>query len=130
MSTDQRLPHCVRAFFDAVNDRDADRAGESFTDYATYHLLMPHPPAEGRRAIVEALGRSLAEATKVQWDIVSWGRRDDVVFVERVDRFFYGDNEAAIECLGAFTLHDDKIRSVRDYADLSTWRQRKAVAQS
>lgn len=130
MSRVGSLPDCMVEFFDAVNQRDAERAGEALTLDATYHLIMPHPPVEGREAIVAALRSSLTEADKVQWDIVAWGSHDDVVFVERVDRFFYGEKEAAIECMGAFTMRDGRIHAIRDYADLATWRQRKATAQT
>lgn len=123
------LPACVLAFLDAINARDVDRAGECFAPDASYHLLMPHPPVEGRRAIVEALRPSVAGADRVQWDVVTWGVNGEVVFVERIDRFFYTDNEAAIECLGVFTLRNGLIQSIRDYADLATWRLRKAAAQ-
>ena len=122
------LPACVLAFFDAVNERNVDRAGECFTPDATYHLLMPHPPVTGRQAIVDALRPSLTGADRVQWDVVAWDGRDEVFFIERVDRFFFGGKEAAIECVGVFTLRGGLIHAVRDYADLATWRKRKAAA--
>lgn len=124
----QALPTAVAAFLDAVNARDAERLGQHLTDDMTYHLIVTHPPIRGREAVVLALRRVLSEADRVRWDVVSFAANDDLVFVERVDRFWYAGHEAAIECLGVFTLRDGKIAEVRDYADMETWRSRKAAA--
>lgn len=122
------LPAAITGFFDAVNRRDAEEAGEFLTEDITYHLIVPYPPVTGRDAVVAALGRSINEADQVRWDVVSWAATGDRVFVERVDRFWFGEREAAIECTGVFEMRDGLIREVRDYADMGTWKTRKAAA--
>lgn len=128
MTIATELPSVIATFLDAINDRDAGRAGRSFTDDISYQLLVPYPALVGREAVVAALDKSLNEADRVRWDVVSFAVGDGVALVERVDRFWFGDREAAIECTGVFELRDGLIAAVRDYADLGTWRERKAKA--
>jgi limonene-1,2-epoxide hydrolase len=122
------LPAPVRSFLDAINARNAGALGALMTDDMTYHLIVPHPPVVGRDAVVEVMGRVLTEADQVRWDVVGWASAGDLVYVERVDRFWYGDREAAIECLGVFRVVDGLIAEIRDYADMDTWKERKALA--
>jgi limonene-1,2-epoxide hydrolase len=123
------LPPVVSAFLAAVEDRDAAAVGRCLTEAAVYHFLMPHPPVIGRTAVQDTFARVLGEATRVRWDIVTSAVAGDRVFLERVDRFWFGDREAAIECTGVMELHGGRIAVVRDYADLSTWQARKSEAQ-
>ncbi|CAA0129938.1 Uncharacterised protein [Mycolicibacterium vanbaalenii] len=122
------LPQSISCFFSAVNARDADALGAVVTADVKYHLIVPHPPVCGRTAVVEALRKSLQEADRVDWEVLSWSATDDLVFIERLDRFWFGDREAAIECTGVFVLRDGLISEIRDYADLGTWRTRKSAA--
>lgn len=124
------LHPAIEGLLKAINARDADAAAAFMTDDISYHLIVPYPPKVGREAVVEALRTSITEADRVQWDVVSHSGTGDLVFVERIDRFWFGEREAAIECTGAFELRDGKIAAVRDYADLQTWRQRKQAAQA
>jgi limonene-1,2-epoxide hydrolase len=128
LASAHRLPASVAGFLDAMNARDADSAGSCFTEDISYHLIVPYPAVTGREAVVAALAKSLTEADRVRWEVVSWSASDEYVFVERVDRFWYGDREATIECTGVFVLRDGLIAAVRDYADLATWRERKKAA--
>ncbi|MDO3402741.1 nuclear transport factor 2 family protein [Mycolicibacterium neoaurum] len=122
------LPPAISGFLAAMDARDADAAAAFFTEDISYHLLMPHPPVVGRDAVVSALRTSIADADRASWDVVSWAVAGELAFVERVDRFWFGEREAAIECTGVFVLRDGLIAAVRDYADLGTWRERKAAA--
>jgi limonene-1,2-epoxide hydrolase len=122
------LPQLISRFFSAINARDADALGAIMTEDVSYHLIVPHPPVCGRSAVVDALRKSLQEADRVDWEVRSWSATDDLVFVERIDRFWFGDREAAIECTGVFVLRDELISEVRDYADPGTWRSRKEAA--
>lgn len=122
------LPAAIAGFLDAVNRSDAAATGQFLTQDVTYHLIVPYPPVTGRDAVVAALSRSINEANRVRWDVVNWAAASDTVFVERIDRFWFGEREAAIECNGVFVLCDGLIREVRDYADMNTWLSRKAAA--
>lgn len=123
------LPAVITEFLAAVNDRDARRVAACFTEDAQYHFLVPQPAVVGRDAIEAAYTRVLGECSDVSWEVVTSAVDDGLVFLERVDRFFFDGREAAIECLGVFELEDDLIRTVRDYADHETWRERKSAAQ-
>lgn len=122
------LPRPVAEFFDAVNSRDFDALACCLAEDTSYHLAVPHPPVTGRTAVVDALRVSLTAADRVSWEPISHLADHDRTFVERVDRFWFGAHEAAIEVTGVFELAGDTIGAIRDYADLDTWRQRKAAA--
>ncbi|MBA4857490.1 nuclear transport factor 2 family protein [Nocardia farcinica] len=126
--TSSELPAAISDFLAAVDARDAAAAGRTFTEDISYQLLVPYPPVVGRAAVVAALDKSLTEADRVRWEVVSFAVNADLALVERVDRFWFGDREAAIECTGVFQLRDGLIAAVRDYADLGTWRERKTTA--
>ncbi len=122
------LPRPVAEFFDAVNSRDFDALACCLAEDISYHLAVPHPPVTGRTAVVDALRVSLTAADRVSWEPRSHLADRDRAFVERLDRFWFGAHEAAIEVTGVFELAGGTIGAIRDYADLDTWRQRKAAA--
>lgn len=122
------LPPPVSAFLDAVGRRDTDAVLACFTEDATYAYAVPLPELSGRQAI-DGMFRPLLEgAERVQWDVVSTVQDGERVWVERVDRFWYDGREVPIECTGLFELDGERIRSVRDYCDLQTYRSRKEGA--
>ncbi|MGX4688138.1 nuclear transport factor 2 family protein [Streptomyces sp. JNUCC 63] len=122
------LPAAVSEFLEAVNARDPSRVAACFTEDAAYHFLVPQPPVTGRSAIEAAYTKVLGECTQVRWDVVAGAAAGHLVFLERVDRFWYDGREAAIECCGVFELGGGLIRVARDYADHRTWRERRAAA--
>jgi limonene-1,2-epoxide hydrolase len=128
MSMGNELPDAVRRFLTAMDARNDAAVGTCFTDDATYHLIMPMPPVTGRAAITATFAKVIGETSRIRWEVVSHAVVGDRVYLERVDRFWYGDREAASECLGVFVLKDGLIHSVRDYADFETWRGRKEQA--
>ncbi|WP_394855147.1 MULTISPECIES: nuclear transport factor 2 family protein [Gordonia] len=91
------LPRPVAEFFDAVNSRDFDALACCLAEDISYHLAVPHPPVTGRTAVVDALRVSLTAADRVSWEPISHLADHDRTFVERVDRFWFGAHEAAIE---------------------------------
>ena len=122
------LPQAIAGFLAAVNARDVEAVDLYLTEDVVYHLIVPLPPVSGKPNVLAALGKSINEADRVSWEVTGWARSGDQVFVERLDRFWFGAAEAAIECTGVFELREDKIAVVRDYADLGTWRARKQAA--
>jgi limonene-1,2-epoxide hydrolase len=124
-----KLPDIVRELFAAINDRDAVALGRCLAEQAEYHFIVPLEPAVGRDDVVASFTEILAEPSRVQWDVLAFAQNGNHVFVERVDRFWFGEHEAFVECTGVIDLDDDGlITSVRDYVDLATWRERKAAA--
>jgi limonene-1,2-epoxide hydrolase len=83
------LPAVITDFLEAVNARDAGRVGACFTEDAGYHFLMPHPAVVGRNAIEATFTKIFGECTDVQWENTTTAVNGDLVFLERVDRFFY-----------------------------------------
>lgn len=122
------LPQPLTDFFAAVNAVDLEAVGDCLAEEVTYQFLVPHPAAVGRKAVIDALRSSLTAADRISWEPTSHLAGDDLAFVERVDRFWFGEHEAAIDVVGVFELADGRITAVRDYADLNTWRERKAAA--
>lgn len=122
------LPAVLQRFFAAINARDSSELAGVFTEDVSYALLVPHPPLVGKEAVVNALAASITEADRVLWEVRCWSATGDIVFIERIDRFWFQGKEAAIECAGVFELRGDAIAAVRDYADLGAWRARKNAA--
>jgi limonene-1,2-epoxide hydrolase len=123
------LPPVAREFLNAVERRDATAVAACFTEDASYAIAMPHPALEGRAAIESALVEVFGEVDATRWDVVTAGTVGDLVYLERVDRFWFGGMEASIECIGVIRIADGRIAEIRDYADVATWRERKALAQ-
>lgn len=115
------LPKIVDEFLAGVQALDAARVARCFTEDGTYHFLVPKPPVQGRAAIEAAFSRVLGEVNRTRWDVITSGVSGDRVYLERIDRFWYGEHEAAMQCLGVFELRGEQIDSVRDYADHETW---------
>ncbi|MCR5976338.1 DUF4440 domain-containing protein [Gordonia jinghuaiqii] len=124
------LPRPLTEFFDAVNACDFDALANCLSEDVSYQFLVPHPPVVGREAVIEALRASLTDADRVSWELLGHLAAGPLAFVERVDRFWFAGHEAAIDVVGVFELADDTVTAVRDYADLDTWRQRKAAARN
>lgn len=121
------LPAAVATFLDALSARDLYAVLACFTEDATYAYAVPMPPLMGRAAIGAMFGPLLSEASAVRWDIVHFTVAGERVWTERVDRFTFGDREVAIECAGVFELGGGRVRAVRDYVDLATWRERRSA---
>ncbi|WP_019873680.1 nuclear transport factor 2 family protein [Sporichthya polymorpha] len=119
------LPPAIVGFLAALERRDLDGVLDHFTADATYAYAMPLPALEGREAIGAMFGKLLVEAEAVRWDIVGYTVDGDRVWTERVDRFTFAGREVPIEVAGIFELAGEKIRAVRDYVDMATWRERK-----
>lgn len=123
------LPTAVVDFLTAVDARDAAAVAASFDTDAAYHVAVPHPPVRGRTAIEALFTRIFTEAERVRWEVRSWSGDEYRIFLERVDRFWYGGHEAVAECCGVVELAGGLIVEIRDYVDLPTWKERKATAR-
>jgi limonene-1,2-epoxide hydrolase len=122
-----RLPPVVGEFLDAVENRDPVAVARCFTEDGAYWFAVPHPPAAGRPAIEAMFTRVLGEADRLTWEIATSAVDGDRVWLERLDRFWFQGQEAAIECVGVLELRHGRIHVVRDYCDVGTWQQRRAA---
>lgn len=121
------IPEPLATFLAAVEARDLDGVLACFHDDASYAYAMPLPALSGRDAIGAMFGGLMKEAEAIRWDIVTCSVDGDRIWTERIDRFTFGGREVAIECMGLFEYSDGRIRSVRDYVDMATWRERKGA---
>jgi len=110
----------IRDFCAAWVRKDLDELVAYFTDDAVYHNV-PVDPVQGKAAIRETFNSFVLPAEKIQWDVLEVAERGNVVFTERVDRFFIGGKEIALPVAGVFEIRDGKIAAWRDYFDLQTW---------
>jgi limonene-1,2-epoxide hydrolase len=119
------MPAALTEFLAAVENRDVEALGACFTDDATYAFAVPLPPMVGRDAILGLFGPLLNDIESARFEIVGYTVDGDRVWTERIDRFVFAGREVFIECAGVFELAGGRIRAVRDYVDMATWRERK-----
>jgi limonene-1,2-epoxide hydrolase len=117
----------VREFIDAYVRRDADAALELVTnDFVFEHVPMPESTiVRGKEQLRERIGGAVAEAERVEWEILHQVAGGDVVMNERVDDFYfpeglYARTHTSTRVVGVFELRDGKIAAWRDYYDLKT----------
>ena len=109
----------------AIESRDLRRIAASLHPDATWQDV-PHPLTIGRDAVVAMLAGIVRWSDEVRWDVVSATTTTDIGWYERVDRFWIDGDEHAVSCNGVFTVDATTglVREVRDYVDLTEWRQR------
>ncbi len=114
----------VECLLDAVASRDLRSVAAALAPDVTWQNV-PHQPVVGRDAVVAMLGGIITWSDDVRWDVVSASTRGDTAWVERVDRFVIDGTEHAVRCNGVVRVDGDgAIVEVRDYVDLSEWRER------
>lgn len=114
----------VERLLDAVASRDLRMVAAALAPDVTWQNV-PHDPAVGRVAVVAMLAGLVTWSDDVRWDVVSASTRGDTAWVERVDRFVINGTEHAVRCNGVVRVDGDgAIVEVRDYVDLSEWRER------
>ncbi|WP_293773949.1 nuclear transport factor 2 family protein [Sporichthya sp.] len=122
------MPAVLEDFFAAIEKRDVEAMSACFTEDATYATAVPLPALVGREAIVTMFGSLLGAVGSARFEIVGYTVDGDRVWTERIDHFTFGDRPVAIECMGVFELVEgDRIKAVRDYVDMNTWRERKGA---
>lgn len=125
------LPAVLEDFLAAVEKRDGAALGACFTEDATYATAVPLPALVGRDAIVTMFGGLLGQVESARFEIVGYtvdtSGDTDRVWTERIDHFTFGDKPVSIECMGVFEIEGDRIKAVRDYVDMNTWRERKGA---
>lgn len=115
--TDEQREAIVRRFIDAWNARD--HAAIRATLHPDIHCVgASYPAAHGIDATM-ALSAPFLAADQIDWQIQTCATRGNLVFVERIDRFRFGDRPwLVIAACGVFDIDDDGlIRRWFDYFD-------------
>lgn len=114
----------VAALLGAIESRDLRRVAEALSPDASWQNV-PHPPLDGRDAVVGLLGGVITWSDRVVWEVVSESYEAGRAHLERVDRFLIDGEWHAVRCNGVFeTDTAGRVREVRDYVDLEEWRRR------
>jgi limonene-1,2-epoxide hydrolase len=86
------------------------------------------PPAVGRDAAIALMGAwnemmAARGIRKIDIDILNWGSRGDVAFVERIDHFKAADGSIveSSEINTVIEFRDGKIWRLQDYMDPRPW---------
>jgi limonene-1,2-epoxide hydrolase len=117
----------VTEFIRAYVRRDADAALDFVTDdFVFEHVPMPESTiVRGKEQLRERIRGAVAEAERVEWEILHQVDGGDVVMNERIDDFYfpeglYARTQTSTRVAGVFELRDGKIAAWRDYYDLKT----------
>jgi limonene-1,2-epoxide hydrolase len=114
----------VSALLGAIESRDLRRIAATLSQDASWQNV-PHPPADGRDAVVAMLGRIVTWSSDVRWDVVSAAYTERSAVLERVDRFLLDGEWYDVQCNGVFDVDGaGLVCAVRDYVDLGEWRGR------
>ncbi len=110
----------VREFIKTWSTLDADRIVEFFAEDGVYHN-MPIAPVSGRPQLRAFIATFVKNWSATEWEIVNLVSAGSVVIAERMDRTRVGDKTVDLPCCGVFELRDGKIRTWRDYFDMTTY---------
>ncbi|HYC01540.1 MAG TPA: limonene-1,2-epoxide hydrolase family protein [Candidatus Limnocylindrales bacterium] len=110
----------VLDFCKAWSRRNCQELLGYFADDAIYHNI-PMPAVQGKDAIEQVFDMFLPISQKIEWEMKQLVGQGNLVFTERVDRFWMGDKTVELPVAGVFELEDGKIKEWRDYFDLATW---------
>lgn len=111
----------LKDFFERFEKRDLDGLMGLWAPGAVYHN-MPVAPLEGVESIRTVMAGFLEIMTKAEFEWVSIGSGGDLVFTERVDRFWFANGKSvALPVAGVHEVRNGKIHAFRDYFDLRTF---------
>lgn len=121
----------VRRWLAAIETRDLDAVVGCFSEDGRWQNV-PGEPAIGRDAIRALLEPIFTRSERIAWDIVTESYTSDRAWLERVDRFVVDGVEHAVRCNGVLEIdaEADLITELRDYVDLTEWRDRIGPALS
>lgn len=119
--------HAVHAWVDAFGTRDVD-AVLATLDPSCVYCNVGEPARVGHAAIRPSFTAVMARADRVAFEVVTESYAAGTGWVERVDRFWIDGTEHALPCNGVFRVDVDTglIVEVRDYLDITGWRQQMA----
>ena len=117
----------VRQFCDAWSKMNFDAIMAALAEDIHYHNV-PLQPVTGK-ANVERYLKQAWRFDRCDWVLLNIAANGKTVLTERIDKFWFGDNEVALPVMGVFIIEGDQIRLWRDYFDLADYRKQLAAAQ-
>ena len=122
----------VEEFGRAWERRDIEAIIAALSDDIVYQNV-PVPEMRGKDAVRHFITPNLTRASGVQFKFLFMAQTPDgnSILCERMDCFFFGEQEVPIPVMGIFEFRGDKIARWRDYADIATFvRQMRAIGQA
>lgn len=111
----------MREFFERFEARDVDGCMRLWAPDAVYHNI-PVAPIQGVEAIREILAAFLQIMEKSEFELRAIASQGDLVFTERVDRFWFKNgNSVDLPVAGVHEVRDGRIHAFRDYFDLRSF---------
>ena len=114
----------VLDFIAAWNANDIERVVHCLSDDVVYHNI-PMQPLTGRADVHRYL-TGKGGFDWVRWTLIAIAENGPMVLTERVDEFGIGGRDVSLPLMGAFEVHDGKIRAWRDYFDLAMYQRQLA----
>jgi len=107
----------VVEFISKWDARDVDGIVSTFAEDPYYHNI-PMDPLTSKQSIREFAEPFLAQATRVEWQVLFIAEDENgVVLTERIDIFEFGDKRVSLPIMGTFEFEGDKLKRWRDYFD-------------
>lgn len=107
----------VTQFCQAIGRKDLDACRGLLSEDVVYHNI-PLDPIEGIEATMAAIEGMFSSFGRLDFQMLAIASSGDTVLTERVDVFESGGNEVPLPVMGAFEIHDGRIRAWRDYFDV------------
>ena len=118
----------LKDFFERFEKRDLDGLMSLWAPDAVYHNI-PVAPLEGVEAIRKIMAGFFEIMTRAEFEWISIGSTGDLVFTERVDKFWFTNGKSvALPVAGVHEVRNGKIVAFRDYFDLSTFEDAAGIA--
>jgi limonene-1,2-epoxide hydrolase len=113
----------VREFLHAFERKDMDAALAMVADDIEYDNV-PLGKVFGAQGMRDLLASGFAgTAERIDWVVLRQAAKGNLVFNERVDRFYFDGHWLEIPVVGIFEFRGTKISLWRDYFDMETWRR-------
>ena len=106
----------VRAQLSAWDTLDHEKILVHFADHAV--LVDPSGTYSGIDEIRSWVEGHVKRMDQASLEVLNIAVNDDLVMVERMDRFIYDGNMVSARCMGAFEVSGAKITAWRDYFDM------------
>lgn len=106
----------VRAKLNAWATLDAEKLLSYFTDDAV--VVDPMGTYRGHGEIRQTFENYVKRMDYANLEVLNIAVNDNLVMVERIDRFIYDGKDVSARCMGAFEVVGDKIAAWRDYFDV------------
>jgi limonene-1,2-epoxide hydrolase len=117
----QTVQRFIAAFIEAWPTKDASGLMAFFSDDAVYHNI-PLDAVQGKEAIRSTLEGFMDMGGNVEVEVANIVAADNLVVVERVDRFIQSGETSSLSIVGIFEIEGGLVKAWRDYFDLSQFR--------